>query len=177
MRENGIVYKTYRNGFAQVRLSRKTACENCRMCLMPKDEMYVKVKIKNTINAKVGDIVTIEMKERAIISASIIVYVFPLILVGILLWLTSKLELWISLTVSLGSLPITYLGVCLIDKYVLQQKEGYAPKILSVDNVDEKEIIELKQLLKGGKDVKMEDDLGVYTFSENLENDKHDKDE
>lgn len=164
MRENGIIYKTYKDGFAQVRLARKTACENCRMCLMPKDEMYVKIKIKNTINAKEGDIVSVEMKEKAIVFASLIVYFFPLSLVGIILWLTNKLELWISLTVSLGSLPISYVIVFLVDKYIIQQKEGYAPKMHLPDNVDKREIMELKRLLKTGDNVKIQDDLGTYTL-------------
>ena len=59
MKEVGVVHKT-KGSFAVVRFERKTACENCNMCLKPREEMYVELRLKNKLNAKVGDIVEVE---------------------------------------------------------------------------------------------------------------------
>ena len=72
MKEIGFVHKV-KGSTATVRFERKTACENCNMCLKPKEEMYVELKLKNTLNAKVGDKVEVTMGQRAVLTASFIV--------------------------------------------------------------------------------------------------------
>lgn len=164
MKENGIINKTYKNGYAEVRLMRKTACENCRMCLMPREEMFVKLKIKNKIGAQRGDIVSIEMKNKAIIGASILVYMVPLLLLTFVLIFTYKLKLWICLTASLGTLFLSYVLLFVLDKFIFVKKDGYAPKMDFALDVCVGEKNALKRLLKNGENVNIVDELGVYTY-------------
>ena len=74
MIEIGKVFNIKSNGIATVRFDRKTACENCNMCLKPREENYVELRLKNTLNAKVGDTVKVVMGKRAVLTASVIVY-------------------------------------------------------------------------------------------------------
>ena len=82
MTERGVVTKV-KGGRATVEFDRKSACDSCHMCAVTKDGMKVKIVIENTLNAAVGDVVTVSMGERFVLTAALIVYIIPLVLVGI----------------------------------------------------------------------------------------------
>lgn len=134
MIETGEIKKVTKSGWCTVRFPRKTACENCNMCLKSRDEMFVELKLKNTLGASEGDTVSVEVGDRAVVSASFIVYLIPLALLGIALGVTS---IWKDLAVSLGAaggaLIIGFGIVSLIDKKV-KEKKGFAPKMVAVIN-------------------------------------------
>ena len=131
MKEVGFVHKI-KGSTATVRFERKTACENCNMCLKPREEMYVELKLRNSLNAKVGDRVEVTMGQRAVLTASFIVYVAPLLVMAIVLGATFKLELWISLVASLGSLALSFIGVALIDKLIIKKNSDYLPVMSAI---------------------------------------------
>ena len=131
MKEVGFVHKI-KGSTATVRFERKTACENCNMCLKPREEMYVELKLRNSLNAKVGDKVEVTMGQRAVLTASFIVYVAPLLVMAIVLGATFKLELWISLVASLGSLVLSFIGVALIDKLIIKKNSDYLPVMSAI---------------------------------------------
>ena len=139
MKEVGFVHKI-KGGTATVRFERKTACENCNMCLKPREEMYVELKLKNSLNAKVGDKVEVTMGQRAVLTASFIVYVVPLLVMAIALGATFKLELWISLVASLGSLALSFIGVALVDKLIIKKKADYLPVMSAIIKEDNNEL-------------------------------------
>ncbi len=140
MKEVGFVHKI-KGGTATVRFERKTACENCNMCLKPKEEMYVELKLKNILNAKVGDKVEVTMGERAVLTASFIVYIVPLILMAITIACTYTLEPWISVVSSIASLMVGFIGVSLVDKLIIRKKSDYLPVMSAIieENINEKE--------------------------------------
>jgi len=131
MKEVGFVHKI-KGSTATVRFERKTACENCNMCLKPREEMYVELRLKNSLNAKVGDKVEVTMGKRAVLTASFIVYVVPLLIMAIVLVATFKLELWISLVASLGSLALSFVGVAIVDKLIIKKKADYLPVMSAI---------------------------------------------
>ena len=126
MREVGVVHKV-RGMFATVRFDRKTACENCNMCLKPREANYVELRVKNTLSAKVGDTVEVAMGDRAVLTAALLVYAVPLIIMGIVLSVTYTLDIGICLAATFGSLILAFIAVALIDKFVIRQKKEYAP--------------------------------------------------
>lgn len=140
MKEIGVVHKI-KGSFATVRFERKTACENCNMCLKPRDEMYVELRLKNSLNANIGDKVEVTMGQKAVLTSSFIVYVMPLIVMAIVLGITYKMELWISLLSSLGSLVISYIGVALIDRLIIRKKSNYLPIMTDIINDKDNEIV------------------------------------
>lgn len=132
MVEIGEIKKTTKNGWCTVRFPRKTACENCRMCLKPKEEMYVELKVKNTLGAKEGDRVSVSVGDRAVVSASMIVYLIPLALLAAALGATSfASDLALSLGCAGGALILGFGIVALIDRKI-KNKRGFAPSLTAI---------------------------------------------
>lgn len=138
MREVGIVHKV-RGTFATVRFDRKTACENCNMCLKPREANYVELRVKNTLSAKAGDSVEVAMGDRAVLTAALLVYAVPLIIMGIVLSVTYTLDIGICLAATFGSLILAFISVALIDKFVIRQKKEYAPTMIAIVNADKED--------------------------------------
>ena len=107
MTEIGTISKIDKKNRATVRFPRKTACENCRMCLKPKDEMYVELLVKNTLGAKVGDKVSVSMGKQIVLISSIIVYLLPVVLVAAALFFTRSMKEILSFGISMGILIIS----------------------------------------------------------------------
>lgn len=131
MKEVGVVHKI-KGSQATVRFERKTACENCNMCLKPREEMYVELRLKNSLNAKVGDRVEVTMGQRAVLTASFIVYIVPIMIMAIVIACTYKLEEWIALVASLGSLVLSFIGVALVDKLIIKKRKDYFPVMSAI---------------------------------------------
>lgn len=131
MTETGIVVKL-KGSFATVRFDRKTACENCNMCFKPREQNYVEIRVKNELGAKEGDKVKVAIGKRAVLTASFIVYIIPLLLVGIAVGITSRFtNEWITLGVGLGTLAVSFLLLIPIEKKV-KRKRGYYPSMAEI---------------------------------------------
>lgn len=132
MTETGVVSKVKENGWATVRFDRKAACENCNMCLKPRDNNYVELKLKNTLNAAVGDKVSVSMGNRAVVSASFTVYIVPLIVVAVTLAATYRfVPLWVEMLILAGALAGGFGIVALIDRYIKKSKD-YLPRMVEI---------------------------------------------
>ena len=109
---------------ATVFIQRSTACKDCGMCMVGKKNLEVYATVKNTLNAQVGDKVTVEMELRNVLSASMIMYTIPLIgfVAGLLLGHNVFSKMWgtpADLTgFGLGMilLALVYLAIKLVDK-------------------------------------------------------------
>ena len=68
---------------ALVRVIRNSACskcdEDCGMAGTSHESDEINVEINNTMNAKEGNFVKVELGEKTLVLASLIVYLFPLI--------------------------------------------------------------------------------------------------
>ena len=64
---------------AVVMLERTTACGECGQCMVGKKNLHMELKLKNTLDAKPGDLVTVEMEMQGVLSASLIMYGIPLV--------------------------------------------------------------------------------------------------
>ena len=81
MTERGVVVKV-KGKRATVRFDRRSACDSCHMCAVTRDGMKVEVVIENTLGANVGDFVEVEMAQKFVLTAAVIVYLIPLVLVA-----------------------------------------------------------------------------------------------
>lgn len=72
---------------ATVYLQRHTACGDCGKCMVAKQNLDMKATLKNTLGAKVGDRVSVEMELRGLLGASFIMYGVPMaaFFIGLLL--------------------------------------------------------------------------------------------
>lgn len=140
MLEIGTVYKIDKKNRATVRFPRKTACENCHMCLKPKDEMFVELNLENTLNAKVSDRVSVSMGEQAVLTASVIAYAVPVVLVAISLFASRSLSNMVSFGISMGVLVFSFVCVALLDKFVLRKKKKFIPQMVAIVTENEGKI-------------------------------------
>ena len=136
MKEQGIV-DSVRGDRAVVAFKRTSACQKCHACQVG-DAQTMQIELKNTLNAKAGDIVTMELQSKKIFQASALVYVFPLVMLflGILLGYAAAPALQWDREVSgaLGALvlvAISYLILRLMDP-LFQKRKGYMPKMCAV---------------------------------------------
>ena len=131
MTERGVVTKV-KCGRATVEFDRKSACDSCHMCAVTKDGMKVKIVIENTLNAAVGDVVTVSMGERFVLTAALIVYIIPLVLVGIGVGVGSLLTELAQVLLAVGGLVVGFVIAFLLDRFVIRKKKGFAPRMTEI---------------------------------------------
>ena len=132
MKEIGVITKIQKNK-AIVSVNKKDECSKCGMCLFPKGASSIEFEAENTCFAEVGDTVEIErQKEPKLIGASL-VFLVPLLLIGLALLLNYLVifnEL-ITLGIALISIAIWYVALAFIDKR-LKNKAGFLVKIVKI---------------------------------------------
>jgi sigma-E factor negative regulatory protein RseC len=64
---------------AVVRFMRSKMCKHCGACIHIGDK-DAEVQIKNTLHAKVGETVRVELRVKSFLQASLLVYILPLVL-------------------------------------------------------------------------------------------------
>ena len=83
MVESGQVIKLNKNGYCVVSFDRKSACDQCHMCVASKNGKKVELTVENTVQAQVGDYVEVTMGDSAVLASSAIVYLIPLFTVAL----------------------------------------------------------------------------------------------
>ena len=85
MQQFGVVMETVGDK-AVVRFTRTKACLRCGAC-MSLGENEAQIELPNTLQAHVGDNVSVELHEKGLLRASLLAYVLPLcaLLLGVLL--------------------------------------------------------------------------------------------
>lgn len=81
MTQDAVVTRVYKNGMAEVAVTRSTACGgncgNCESCIFQSE---LKALARNAIGAKAGERVVIESSTKKVFGAALLVYIMPLIL-------------------------------------------------------------------------------------------------
>ena len=143
MLEVGIVESVNeKRGTAKVVFDRKSACDKCGMCLTAKGEkMKVYVEVKNTLGAKVGDKVGVAMNDKFVLRAAFIVYIIPVVLVGIGLAVFRKLnDLLLLIVIGVGLLLGIAIGIT-ADR-VIRKKSTFAPSMNAIYPAEEEAVKE-----------------------------------
>lgn len=79
MKQNGYVIEIVDNITAKIKMEKYSACAACGKCASSADKKDIIVEVDNTIGAKVGDFVELNMDSINVIKAASIVYLIPLI--------------------------------------------------------------------------------------------------
>ncbi len=77
MKEIGTV-KALRGNNAEVEIKRNSACGDCGACHVSKDQSVMLTTAKNSVNAKSGETVEVEMQFANVFVAAFIMYGIPL---------------------------------------------------------------------------------------------------
>ena len=94
--------------------------------------MKVEVVVENTLGANVGDFVEVEMGERYVLTAAAIVYVIPLVLIGVGIGLGTLINELAQALMALGGLVIGFVIAILLDRLVIRKKKGFVPTMKSI---------------------------------------------
>ncbi|TYC88345.1 SoxR reducing system RseC family protein [Acetobacterium wieringae] len=78
MKEIGTV-RSLRGNSAEVEIKRNSACGDCGACHISKDQSVMLTTAKNTVNAKNGETVEVEMQFVNVFVAAFIMYGIPLV--------------------------------------------------------------------------------------------------
>jgi sigma-E factor negative regulatory protein RseC len=81
------------DGIAHVKFCRTAACGKCGACGLQSNQYEIVVEMPNDLNAAVGDFVSVSIKGKKAIKATVIAYIFPLIMLfaGVFVgWLLSS---------------------------------------------------------------------------------------
>lgn len=116
MKEIATVIKL-KGEFAQVRIGRNSTCGSCGKCGMTESQKYVDFFAQNTLGAKVGDRVELEIHDTNTSQLAFVGYILPLIPALVLLFVALSLwgELWATLLFFVGY-ALGFTIVALIDK-------------------------------------------------------------
>lgn len=131
MTERGVVTKVKGNR-ATVQFDRKSACDSCHMCAVTRDGMKVQIVIENSLKANVGDFVLVRMGDRFVLTAALIVYIIPLVLVGIGVGAGSLLTELAQVLLALAGLVVGFAIAFLLDRFVIRKRKGFSPQMVEI---------------------------------------------
>ncbi len=132
MRESGKVIKND-GAYAVVRIDKKEECSRCGMCLFSQNASFTDMRAENKLGASEGDIVLIEKGEGGKLLSAILVFLIPLMLIGvaaIIGTLVIKKEIWI-LFLSLIFILLWYAALAFIDKKLCKE-DNFTIKIIEI---------------------------------------------
>jgi sigma-E factor negative regulatory protein RseC len=132
MTEIGTVIESKKD-FIQVRIGRNSACGACGKCGMTEKQKHVDFFVQNTKNAKVGDIVTVEIPEANSAKLALVAYILPIIPALLLMFLGFWLKWpdWAALILFFGGLALGFVLVVIVDK-IHKHKWAQSPTLVSV---------------------------------------------
>ena len=115
----------------RVCFERPEACQGCRGCakgLLPKKELMTVFG-----EARVGDVVDVQLPEAQMLKATLLAYALPLILLlaGLAVGTALKLSEGLILLLALLGLALGYLGARAVDRR-LRNRPGWRPAVVAV---------------------------------------------
>ena len=148
MVECGEVIKV-KNDKIIISFDRKTECKKCGMCAFGKDDMKVKLTMKNTLNCKEGDIVQVTMGDKFVLASAFIVYLIPIALIGLFLGLGIAFNTpeYAQIILAFSGLIVGFIISFLVDK-LIKNKKSFSPTLSKIighkdDIVDKEEPVEV----------------------------------
>ena len=79
MNQQGYIVEIVDSVTAKLKLNRHSACASCGKCATTSEEKDIIVEVDNTIGAKVGDKVEVNMETVNVLKAAFIAYAIPLV--------------------------------------------------------------------------------------------------
>lgn len=79
MNQQGYIVEIVDSVTAKLELKRHSACASCGKCATTSEEKDIIVEVDNTIGAKVGDMVEVNMETVNVLKAAFIAYTIPLV--------------------------------------------------------------------------------------------------
>ena len=118
------------DGTAQIRFLRGSACAHCGACLTVGDS-EMEISLPNTLNAKEGDRVAVDLSPKRVVQASLIAYAVPLVLLIAGVIIGSRFADWMGLALGLVACGISYLILRFVEKKSAKSK-SFQPRMTRI---------------------------------------------
>ena len=79
MEQQGYIIEVVDRKTAKLKMQRHSACASCGKCATTSEKKDIIVEVDNTLGAKVGDKVKVNMETVNVLKAAAIVYIVPLV--------------------------------------------------------------------------------------------------
>lgn len=145
MNQRGYVIERVDSITAKIKMQKHSACASCGKCASSTDKKDIIVEVDNTLGAKVGDYVEVNMDSINVIKAASIIYIIPLValLGGTILSykVLSYFDISFNIEIISGGIGVlltilSYLAIKNRD-FKFRESRNYIPIITKViDNID-----------------------------------------
>ncbi len=110
-----------KDGTAQIRFLRGSACAHCGACLTVGDS-EMEISLPNTLGAKEGDRVAVDLSPKRVVQASLLAYAVPLVLLIAGVLIGSKITDWAGLVLGVAACGLGYLILRIVEKKSAKKK-------------------------------------------------------
>jgi len=118
------------DGVAQVHFLRGSACAHCGACLTVGDS-EMEISLPNTLDAKIGDRVAVDLSPKRVVQASLLAYAVPLVLLIAGVLVGSKISDWAGLALGIAACGIGYLILRIVEKKSAK-KRSFQPRMTRI---------------------------------------------
>ena len=118
------------DGTAQIRFLRGSACAHCGACLTVGDS-EMEISLPNTLGAKEGDRVAVDLSPKRVVQASLIAYAVPLVLLIAGVFIGSRYADWAGLALGIAACGISYLILRIVEKKSAKSK-SFQPRMTRI---------------------------------------------
>ena len=119
-----------KDGTAQIRFLRGSACAHCGACLTVGDS-EMEISLPNTLGAKEGDRVAVDLSPKRVVQASLLAYAVPLVLLIAGVFIGSRYADWAGLALGVGACGLSYLILRLVEKKSAK-KHSFQPRMTRI---------------------------------------------
>ena len=119
-----------KDGTAQIRFLRGSACAHCGACLSIGDS-EMEISLPNTLGAKEGDRVAVDLAPKRLVQASLIAYAVPLVLLIAGVFIGSRYADWAGLALGIAACGISYLILRIVEKKSAKSK-SFQPRMTRI---------------------------------------------
>ena len=110
-----------KDGTAQIHFLRGSACAHCGACLTVGDS-EMEISLPNTIGAKEGDRVMVDLSPKRVVQASLLAYAVPLVLLIAGVLVGSRIADWAGLVLGVAACGLGYLILRIVEKKSAKKK-------------------------------------------------------
>ena len=119
-----------KDGTAQIRFLRGSACAHCGACLTVGDS-EMEISLPNTLGAKEGDRVAVDLSPKRVVQASLLAYAVPLLLLIAGVLIGSRIADWAGLALGVAACGIGYLILRIVEKKSAKKK-SFQPRMTRI---------------------------------------------
>jgi len=110
-----------KDGTAQIHFLRGSACAHCGACLTVGDS-EMEISLPNTLGAKEGDRVMVDLSPKRVVQASLLAYAVPLVLLIAGVLVGSRIADWAGLVLGVAACGLGYLILRIVEKKSAKKK-------------------------------------------------------